>query len=124
AQPVSFEDLVKEILEAKEPSPAPAPAYTSYEAEPTPAPAYKSYRSDEEIGEIFERSRRDAATSDLQGMTSDLKGRVSELGSKHFMQYEVEETDTAASGILSELKSAGGLKKAVIYSEILNRKHF
>ena len=53
---------------------------------------------------------------------------MADLGHDHHLKrfdvYEEEEENTFLADLSAELQEEDGLKKAVIYKEILDRKHF
>jgi hypothetical protein len=115
---VSFEDLLKEftqggVEEKKEISYEEPETYE----ESTEAEAISWKGSDEEATSVYEKSIRDAETIDMtdQGHNHHLK---------RFAVFEEEEEDTFLADLKADLSEEGGLKKAIIYKEILDRKHF
>ncbi len=118
-KPVSFEDLLKEILEAKEPAiPEPEPEeYLEVEKETK----YREYEKDETF-DLYKKSAKEAAES--KTLEESIRKLESQVKYEHFEHYEVESAEHPAARLLKELKEPGGMKKAIIFSEILNRKHF
>jgi len=116
---VSFEDLLKEFTQGGN-QPEPVVQYeepTTYdeelEVEQTPTWA----GSDEDATSVYERSIREAETVDMADLGHDHH-------LKRFAAFEEEEEDTFLADLSAELQEEDGLKKAVIYKEILDRKHF
>lgn len=119
AKPVSFEDLLREIIEAKEPQPVEEakPAF-GYEAE---VEDYDYYKEDETL-KIYEKAKQEAFNRASLEETSSLDD--TKVSYEHFRNYEISSPTSRAGAIANEIKRPEGLKKAVILSEILNRKHF
>lgn len=119
---VSFEDLLKEFTQGDQQE-KPVPEYEEpvryeepiYEEPIIEKPSWAG--SDEEATSVYERSIRDAETVDMadQGHDHHLE---------RFAVFEEEEEDTFLADLSTELQEEDGLKKAVIYKEILDRKHF
>ena len=121
---VSFEDLLKEftqggqqektIQEYEEPVKYEEPI-TYEEPEKEEKPLWTG--SDEDAASVYERSIRDAETVDMADLGHDHH-------LKRFAVFEEEEEDTFLADLRDDLSQEDGLKKAVIYKEILDRKHF
>lgn len=119
---ISFEDLLKEFTQGGQQEKT-VPQYEEpIEEEPTryEEPVVEETTwvgSDEEATSVYERSIRDAETVDMM-----------EQGHDHHLQrfavYEEDEKDTFLADLSDELQEEDGLKKAIIYKEILDRKHF
>ncbi len=115
---VSFEDLLKEFTQGRQEEPViqyeePARNEESIVEKPIWA------GSDEEATSVYERSIREAKTEPVD---------MADQGHSHHLQrfavFEEEEEDTFLADLSVELQEEGGLKKAIIYKEILDRKHF
>lgn len=81
----------------------------------------EEYVDDDEVKETYERSVRQAKELKTLDEQVDLKKPITTA--HHFKGYEQEEENTLASDILETLKDADGAKKAIILSEIINRKY-
>ena len=123
ARPLSFEDLLNEILVAKNPpKPEPQPvSYENYEIE-EPEPAVTPTYYQEYSNKALEKSER--MSEKHPTLTSSFDLDKSLVFNEHFKNYAVASEKSTASLFAEELKQHDGLRKAVIFSEILNRKHF
>jgi len=120
---VSFEDLLKEFTQGKQEEPT-----VKYE-EPTIQPVkYEEpvveevswAGSDEEATSVYEQSIK--AAENLPDVEMEGKGHDHHL--QRFGEYEEEEENSFLADLRADLQEEDGLKKAVIYKEILDRKHF
>lgn len=143
-KPMTFEELLREIQQAKTP-PRPAPPAPEIQTRPT----YKSIKSipeaksydvdyDEEIEEeekdletiprygddrateIYETAKREAFQRKSLEETMKLEDTVVKFS--HFKGYDEAPKQSVANDILKEFKDPEGFKKAFIMSEILKRK--
>jgi HEPN domain-containing protein len=113
---VTFEDLLKEFTGAEEEE-IPEPV-----VEPAPEVRPKRYEpkyTDEESRSIFEKSIKAAE----EVGSSDKPKESKQLIFKEFEPYQQEEPEVLAEEIADMLRSEDGSKKAIILSEILNRKY-
>jgi len=140
--PMSFEELLREIQEAKGTQQAPAPEtpIKSYRI-PEPAyrpqePTYQEVDYDDNLGEeeqdletvsddrtatdIYERAKQQAFSRPSLEETMKLEDTVIKFG--QFRGYETTEEKNPLAGFLNEIKDPEGFKKAFIMSEILQRK--
>jgi len=138
AKPVSFEDLLKEITEGKQPNPTPPlvmhqrPEYRR----PEPPPVYVDYDDEieaeeqslekvtfdrERTNEIYENAKKQAFNRPSLEESLKLADVNTTFGK--FKEFEVKERNIL-SEYTKDLRDPKGLKKAVILSEVLNRKHF
>lgn len=120
---MTFEELLREFTGEQQPQPQPQPKaparetiYESYEDEPS----WDSRVSDDEAKETYSRSVREAKKLKTLDELVDLDQPIS---SGHFKGYEIEEEENIADDILHTLQDADGARKAIILSEIINRKY-
>lgn len=121
---MSFEELLREFTGEEKPHEKTQPrplkeevVYESYEDEPS----YESdYYADEEAKHTYDRSVREARQLKTIDEIVDLE---KPLESGHFKGYEIEEEESIAADIFESLRDTDGAKKAIILSEIINRKY-
>jgi len=118
-KPVSFEDLLKGFgVDQEEDENEPEPVVEEEQEENQGQ--YEPQYSDEESKSIFEKSIKEAEKVTDYSQTEESK----DLISKKFKPYQKEEdSDDFAEKIKDMLRSDEGSKKAIILSEILNRKY-
>lgn len=116
-QPMTFEDLLRELTQPKERKPKPTP-------QPPPAPAKREYEfsgeepSDDEIQEVYEESKRKA-----KGVkTLDEMVDIGEESIKFKEYQEVGEDNEFATEIREMLQNTDDARKAIVLKEILERK--
>lgn len=112
----SFEELLREFT-GENTSTEPR----SLETVETEYESYEHIPSDDEIRETYERSVNQAKklkTLDEQVDLEDIRTK-----SKYFADDEMKEENSVASDILESLKDPDGARRAVILSEIINRKY-
>jgi hypothetical protein len=138
-KPISFEDLLREIQEAKNPkkkaiSPAPKKVIAS-----TPVKEYdyedyddnledeaKSLEEeatvfqDDKIYETYENAKKQAFLR--PSLEESLKVEDTKVQFAQFKEYDKKEGETLSEQYIKELQNPGSFKKAFILSEILNRK--
>jgi hypothetical protein len=113
---------LNEILEAKNP-PKQEPEPFSYENDVTEEVAEVTPSFNQGyINEVLERSKVMAEERPL--LTSTFDKDKTRIFNEHFKNYEMQSEKSTASTFAEEIKQHDGLRKAVIFSEILNRKHF
>lgn len=130
---LTFEELLREITEAKQPKP---PVYEP--VQPRPTPAYVDY--DEQIGEEaqdledvnynyrkkdklyddYEEAKRQAFLRPSLEETMNIKDTKVEFGK--FRAFEQEKQRNLLEEYTKDFQDPEGFKKAVVMSEILNRK--
>ncbi len=115
---VSFEDLLKEFTQGKQEEPVIQHEELSRNEEPIVEES-RWTGSDEEVTSVYERSIREAETEPV-----DMTDQGHDHHLQRFAAFEEEEEDTFLADLSAELQEEGGLKKALIYKEILDRKHF
>jgi hypothetical protein len=132
-KPLTFEELLKEITEAKMPEPekevvTKKQTYQEYEEETVPE--YKSYDTvkeetyEEPKGYDFEKSRFEAfnrkSYEELQ-----LEGALEspKVEYKKFKEFEKEEDSSLARQVALDFEDNDKVKRAFIMAEILNRKY-
>jgi hypothetical protein len=143
--PLTFEELLREIQEAKEQRQQPSreprqirpaePIRPYVEAEPEPT-AYKEIDYDDNVGEeeqdletvtddrqtmdAYERAKREAFSRPSLEETLKLEDTIVRFG--QFKGYETQVDKAPMADFLSEIKDPEGFRKAFIMSEILTRK--
>lgn len=125
-KPVSFEDLLKEITE-KRVEEVPAPA-----VEQEDEPVYKAsaeegeekirHFADEESKRVYEKSIA-LAKSNKSGDDRKFEPNKNYTSKKMFKGEVVDEGAAFAEEIRADLQTTHSARKAIIYSEILNRKY-
>lgn len=127
---LTFEELLREITEAKEtkriPEPEPpTPAYVDYDDEIEDEE--KSLETipaidDDKSTKIYEDAKRMAFNRPSLEETLKLSDVNTDF--KRFAEFERKPTATILTEYTQALRDPKGFKKAIILSEILNRKHF
>lgn len=138
-RPVSFEELLREITEGKQPKPE-QPVFESkrqYRPEPEPQPAYVDYDDDieeeekslekvtfdqERTNEIYENAKKMAFNR--PSLEESLKLADVNTSFGKFKEFEVKTERNLLLEYTKDLRDPKGFKKAFILSEVLNRKHF
>jgi hypothetical protein len=133
-KPLSFEDLLREFTEGKQPEeeeePLPVPTLAPVPVQRSTSPMTSRYEEDDdEIMEPAQRryadddSRRiiEAASKSTQNLTEN-HSTEPEYGFKRYEDHPEEET-TLGAEVAAMLKDADGARKAIILSEILTRKY-
>lgn len=131
-RPKSFEELLREFSEEREPEPTvrerkpePVSEYTSYEDEPyQTAESYEEeYLRDEEAKEVYEKSVNQAKNLKTIDELVDYDTVKTKLDSGKFDPYSKKDRSTLADQIRNDLQKPDEVRKAVIYAEILQRKY-
>jgi hypothetical protein len=138
-KPITFEELLREITEAKEPQSAPVESERRTEySHPTPQPEYVDY--DDDI-EDEEKSLEDVTAIDEERTTKIYEEakklafyrpsleetlKVQDVNTTYgkFAAFEAKQEPNLLLDYTKDLRDPKGFKKALILSEILNRKHF
>jgi hypothetical protein len=140
-KPMTFEELLREIQQAKTP-PKPAQRAPEIQPRPTiqPAPPIKSYEVDydddipeeeqdletipqkreERSYEVYEKAKSDAFQR--KSLEETMKLADTDMKFSHFKGYDDAPQKSIASDILKDFADPQGFKKAFIMSEILKRK--
>jgi hypothetical protein len=123
---LTFEELLREITEAKTQTPAPTrPEYVDYDddipeeaaSNEKVAPAF----SDSDSVRIYEQAKAQAfARPSLE----QLKPEFAEIKFEKFKSFEAEKPAAFLHDYIKELRDPDGFRKAFVMSEILTRKHF
>lgn len=140
-KPISFEDLLREIQEAKSPKPGKsaepvlkpvlADSRKAYdfedyddnledETKSLETPSYDSNR-DDEIYETYEKAKQAAFLK--PSLEETLKVEDTEVKFGQFNVYKKEHKESVAAMIKRDLADKQNFKKAFILSEILNRRY-
>lgn len=129
-KPLTFEELLREFTEGKE-------AEEERPARPAPVPVKRSSsqmtaRAEEDDDEILEPAKRRFADDESRKIyeasvrtAENLKTDVSTQPEYGFKRYEDHRDEVPSLGaeVAEMLQDADGARKAVILSEILNRKY-
>jgi hypothetical protein len=139
-KPMTFEELLREIQQAKTPPPPvvrepetpkrsyqPAPPAKSYEVdydenledEEQDLETIPTYREDRSA-EVYEKAKREAFQRKSLEETMKLEDTDVKFG--HFKEYDEAPQKSVASEILKDFADHESFKKAFIMSEILKRK--
>jgi hypothetical protein len=139
SKPVSFEDLLREIQQAKapqapEPKPVPKPFYES-----PSYPKYEDYDDDlkeeekdlEDVNydykkqtdtyDVYEKAKQAAFNRASLEETMKVEDTIVRFG--QFKEYERHEQPSLASLVAKDFDDPDKVKRAFIMSEILNRKY-
>lgn len=141
-QPVSFEDLLREITEGKQQQKFPESPVSQQKTEyrqplPKPKPAYVDYDDDLEEEEKslektnFDDERSNKAYEDAKRMAFNRPSleetmKLDQVNTTfgRFKEFEKKEETGLLAEYVKDLRDPKGFKKALILSEVLNRKHF
>jgi hypothetical protein len=141
-QPVSFEDLLREITEGKQPEKFPESPVNQQRTEyrqplPKPQPAYIDYDDDLEEEEkslekmSFDDDRSNKAYEDAKKMAFNRPSleetmKLDQVNTTfgRFKEFEKKQNSGVLYEYVKDLRDPKGFKKALILSEVLNRKHF
>ena len=119
SKPTSFEDLLKEFTSTTEEEEVPSQNRRTQE-EPTPVREYEfksNIPDDTEVDEIYEDSKPKKQVSNIE---KEAKRPIFE----HFAEYDNEEGENEMANEIKEMLSKpSSAAKAVVLSEILNRKN-
>lgn len=139
-QPVTFEDLLREITEGKQPEKFPESPINQQKTEyrqPHPKPAYVDYDDDleeeerslektsfddERSNKAYEEAKRMAFNRPSLEETLKLDQVNTTFG--RFKEFEKKQNSGVLFDYVKDLRDPKGFKKALILSEVLNRKHF
>jgi hypothetical protein len=137
---LTFEELLREITESKQPKPKsqPVPKPLNEVATPKPTPAYVDYdddlkeeiedledvnyeaRSQERVTEIYEKAKSEAFLR--PSLEETLIKEKKDLTYSRFKEFSTGRKSTLLDEYVAELRNPSGFKKAVVMSEILNRR--
>lgn len=132
-KPMSFEDLLREITEAKQP-PQPAyetkrqqPEYVDYdddikeEEQDLEEVSYnKRYKEEERANSVYEEAKRQAFNRPSLEETLSVSDTNVQFGK--FKVFEEQQKRNVLEDYTKDFQDPEGLKKAVVMSEILKRK--
>jgi hypothetical protein len=125
-KPVTFEELLKEIQEAKSPKPKPVPqksTYVDYDDDIEPLEKTKTdtyYRDQDKIYETYELAKQEAFHRPSMEETLKLENTIVRFG--QFKSYEQDNSPSLAVQYAKDLREPVNFKKAFVLSEILNRR--
>jgi hypothetical protein len=128
---LTFEDLLREITEAKQPSqpvyqpPQPKAEYVDYddqvgEEEQDLEDANYDYRKKDKLYDVYEEAKRQAFERPSLEETMNVRDTNMKFGK--FKAFERVEQRNLLEEYTRDFKDPEGFKKAVVMSEILNRK--
>jgi len=120
---LTFEELLREITESKT-QPKPQPKYTNYEEELEDEEqdledVNYDYKKDK-VAVEYEAAKQHAFTRSSLEETMDINKTDIKFGK--FKAFEQDEQTNLAERYLNDFKDPEGLKKAIVMSEILQRK--
>lgn len=136
-KPVTFEELLREITEGKLATPPPVPERSAEYSQPKPQPEYVDYddeiedeqKSLEEVAideerttKIYEEAKKMAFYRPSLEETLKVQDVNTTYGK--FAAFEAKQDTNLLLEYTKDLRDPKGFKKALILSEILNRKHF
>ncbi|HEX6224163.1 MAG TPA: hypothetical protein VFZ52_07120 [Chryseolinea sp.] len=128
---LTFEELLKEITEAKsQPKPAPTPEYVDYDDEIADEIPQKDeiqdledvdfdYKKDKVVAE-YEQAKRQAFLRPSLEETLNIKDTDTRF--EKFKVFEIANQSNLVDRYLTDFYDPEGLKKAIVMSEILQRK--
>ena len=142
SKPISFEDLLREIQQAKNPKveppvvqrPALQPSAAQRPSKPYDYQDYDDdieeeekrevvqpdYKSDDKIYDVYEEAKKQAFIKPSLEETMKVEDTVVKFD--QFINYKKERVKALGVGYLKEFNDPEGFKKAFIMSEILKRK--
>ena len=136
SKPVTFEDLLREIQQSKASKPEAKPAtkpvynqpkYIDYdddvkaEEEDLEDVDY-NYRKDDDTYKTYEKAKSDAFNKpSYEEVKPEMTDSIVRFNP--FKEYDVLEVPSYARALANELRNPESIKKAVILSEILNRRY-
>lgn len=135
-KPVSFEDLLREIQAAKAPKPKPSPVvskpfvatkqqdFENYDdnlGDETKSLEQTDYYADDKIYETYESAKK--AAFSRASLEETMKVEDTDVRFNQFKEYSKKTTKSAAAEYAKELQNPQSFKRALILSEILNRKY-
>ncbi|WP_333821151.1 hypothetical protein [Ohtaekwangia sp.] len=118
---LTFEELLREITESK----TPQPEYVDYddnlkEEEQDLEDVEYNYRKQDKIYDVYEEAKREAFNRPSLEETMKVEDTV--VRYEKFKMFEQEQRRDLVQEYLADFKDPEGLKKAVVMSEILQRK--
>jgi hypothetical protein len=132
-KPMSFEDLLREITEAKQPpqpsyqTRRPEPKYVNYdedlkeeEQDLEEVRSDKRYKEEERSNTVYEEAKRMAFNR--PSLEETLKVSDTNVQFGKFKVFEEQQKRDVLEDYTRDFQDAEGLKKAVVMSEILKRK--
>ncbi|HEX5171390.1 MAG TPA: hypothetical protein VFW11_19570 [Cyclobacteriaceae bacterium] len=136
---LSFEELLREITESKQPKPRPQPTPRPIQKTiPKPKPAFVDYDEDIEeeekdledvnynykrqnqANEIYERAKSEAFSR--PSLEETLLKEQKDVSYSRFREFSMTGTNRLLDEYIAELRKPSGFKKAIVLSEILNRR--
>lgn len=137
-KPITFEDLLKEITEGKVQKPAEPVTQSKPEYAPKPPqPVYVDYDDEieeeeknlekvtfdkERINEVYENAKKQAFIRPSLEESMNLADVNTTFGK--FKEFETKTERNVLVEYIKDLRDPKGFKKALVLSEVLNRKHF
>lgn len=139
---LTFEELLREITESKQPKPKSQPVSKPFHEvvapKPTPTPAYVDYdddlkeeiedledvnyevRGQERVNEIYEKAKSEAFLR--PSLEDTLIKEKKDMSYGRFKEFSTDRKSSLLDEYVAELRKPSGFKKAVVMSEILNRR--
>ncbi|HEY3405223.1 MAG TPA: hypothetical protein VGK59_17685 [Ohtaekwangia sp.] len=121
-KPKTFEELLREITEGKQQAESEVVDYDDQigEEEQDLEEIRSDYRKDDKIYEVYEEAKRMAFARPSLEETMKLEDTKVQYGK--FKEFEIEQKRDLLSEYLTDFRDPEGFKKAVVMSEILQRK--
>jgi len=119
-KPKTFEELLREITEGKQESEVVDYDDQLGEEEQDLEEIKSDYRKDDNIYEVYEEAKRSAFVKPSLEDTMKLEDTVMKFGK--FKEFEIAEKRDLLGEYLADFRDPEGFKKAVVMSEILQRK--
>ena len=133
-RPLTFEELLREITEAKSPKtaapvskplPKPQPAYVDYDdnlgdEEENLEDVEYDYKAKDSVYEVYEKAKTEAFSR--PSLEETLINEKKDIEYGRFKEFSMAGKRTLLDEYVAELRRPSGFKKAVVLSEILNRR--
>lgn len=135
-KPVSFEDLLREIQAAKTPKPKPSPVvskpfvatkqqdfedYDDNLGDENKSLERTDYYANDKIYETYESAKK--AAFSRASLEETMKVEDTDVRFNQFKEYSKKTSKSPAAKYAKELQNPQSFKRALILSEILNRKY-
>lgn len=137
---LTFEELLREITEAKQPKPRPQPISKPVQKTiPKPQPAYVDYddnlgeegedledenyeykKPEDKVYEIYEKAKSEAFFR--PSLEDTLLKEKKDVSYSRFREFSIARSTSVLDEYVAELRKPSGFKKAIVLSEILNRR--
>ncbi len=136
---LTFEELLREITESRQPKPKAQPVLRPVQkVTPKPEPSFVDYDDDlneeaEELEDVNYEYEKQDRTFDIYekakkeaflrpSLEETLYKEKKEIDYSRFKEFSITRRNTLLDEYVKELRTPSGFKKAVVLSEILNRR--